>query len=84
VKLQGARDAAKADAARAKSAQAMLDRLVTASIVYPTPMLIDQLSNIARMAGQADQKPGRDAFQRFDDLMKEFAAIKAAAAKLGI
>ena len=53
-------------------------------MVYPTPMLIDQLSNVTRMAGQAEQKPGRDAFQRYDDLMKEFAAIKAAAAKLGI
>jgi photosystem II stability/assembly factor-like uncharacterized protein len=83
-KLQGARDAAKGDAARAKSLQALVDRLVTANIVYPTPMLIDQLSNIARMAGQADQKPGRDAFQRHDDLMKELAAIKAAAATLGI
>ena len=84
VKLQSARDAAKADAGRAKSIQALVDRLVTANIVYPTPMLIDQLSNIARMAGQADQKPGRDAFQRYGDLMKESAAIKSAAAKLGI
>jgi len=84
VKLQGARDTAKGDAARATSIQALVDRLVTANIVYPTPMLIDQLSNIARMAGQADQKPGRDAFQRHGDLMKEFAAIKVAAAKLGI
>jgi hypothetical protein len=84
VNLQGARDTAKGDAARATSIQALVDRLVTANIVYPTPMLIDQLSNIARMAGQADQKPGRDAFQRHGDLMKEFAAIKAAAAKLGI
>ena len=47
-------------------------------------MLIDQLSNVARMAGQADQKPGRDASLRLDDLLKELAGIKAAAAKLGI
>jgi hypothetical protein len=47
-------------------------------------MLIDQLSNIARMIGQADQKVGRDAFVRFDDLMKELAAVKTEAAKLGI
>ena len=36
------------------------------------------------MIGQADQKVGRDAFDRFDDLSKEMAAIKAEAAKLGI
>jgi hypothetical protein len=50
--------------------------------VYPPPMLIDQFSNIARMLGQADQKPGRDAFLRYDDLMKEMAAIKAELVKL--
>ena len=32
------------------------DKLVTAEGPYPQPMLIDQLSNIARMVGQADQK----------------------------
>jgi len=82
--LAGARDAAKADAARAKALQALLDRLVTAPVVYPQPMLIDQLSNVARMAGQADQRPGRDAVQRYDDLKRELAAVTAAAAKLGV
>jgi hypothetical protein len=36
------------------------------------------------MIGQADQKVGRDAFIRFDDLMKEMAAVKAEALKLGV
>jgi hypothetical protein len=36
------------------------------------------------MIGQADQKIGRDAFVRFEDLMKELAAIKAEAATLGV
>jgi Mor family transcriptional regulator len=61
-----------------------VDRLVTASIVYPQPMLVDQLSNIARMIDRADQKPGRDAVQRYDDLMKELAAIKAEMSRVGI
>ena len=72
------------DAANAKALQALVDRVVTADVVYPQPMLIDQLSNIARMIGQADQKVGRDAFIRFDDLMKEMAAVKAEAARLGV
>jgi hypothetical protein len=40
-------------------------------------MLIDQLSNIARMVGQADQKVGKEAQTRLDDLVKELAQIKA-------
>jgi hypothetical protein len=39
--------------------------------------LIDQLSNIARMVGQADQKIGKEAQTRLDDLLKELAQIKA-------
>jgi hypothetical protein len=84
AKLVAARQAMRPDAANAKALQALVDRVVTADIVYPQPMLADQLSNIARMIGQADQKVGRDAFIRYDDLMKEMAAVKAAAAKLGV
>jgi hypothetical protein len=84
AKLAEARRAAQPGSSSAKALQALADRIVTADIVYPQPMLADQLSNIARMIGQADQKVGRDAFVRFDDLMKELAALKAEAAKLGV
>jgi hypothetical protein len=84
AKLIAARPSQRPDSASARAVQALVDRVVTADVVYPQPMLIDQLSNIARMAGQADQKVGRDAFVRFDDLMKELAAVKAEAAKLGV
>ncbi len=84
AKLVAARQAAPSGGGNAKALQALVDRVVTASVVYPQPMLADQLSNIARMIGQADQKVGRDAFVRFDDLMKEMAAVKAEAAKLGV
>jgi hypothetical protein len=84
AKLASARQAQRPDSAGARALQALVDRVVTADIVYPQPMLVDQLSNVARMIGQADQKVGRDAFVRFDDLMKEMAAIKAEAAKLGV
>ncbi len=82
-RIDEARIKAKADPARTKRLQALLARIVTAQIVYPQPMLIDQLANVARMLSQADQKPGRDAYVRFDDLMKELAAIKAEFAKTG-
>jgi len=82
--LVAARQAMRPDAPNAKALQALVERVVTADMVYPQPKLADQLSNIARMIGQADQKVGRDAFVRFDDLMKEMAAVKAEAAKLGV
>ena len=68
----------------ARQLQAIYARLVTANIVYPQGMLIDQLSNITRMIGQADQKPGRDAYDRFNDLMKELTAIKTELKRLGV
>ena len=83
-KLTAARQSAQPGAANAKALQGLVERVVTADVVYPQPMLIDQLSNVARMIGQADQKVGRDAFVRFDDLMKEMAAVKAEAARLGV
>jgi hypothetical protein len=82
--LTAARQAMRPGAPNARALQALVDRVVTADVVYPQPMLVDQLSNIARMIGQADQKVGRDAFVRFDDLMKELAAVKAEAARLGV
>ena len=44
------------------------DCLVTKEGIYQTPMLIDQLSYLFSMLDRADQKPGRDAYQRFDEL----------------
>jgi len=84
AKMTGARQTMRSDTAASKQLQGLIGRVVTADIVYPQPMLIDQLSNVARMIGQADQKVGRDAFVRVDDLLKEMAAIKAELAKLGI
>ncbi|MEI6670136.1 MAG: hypothetical protein WCP29_18465 [Acidobacteriota bacterium] len=84
TRIAEARDKAKADPAKARTLQDLYNRVVTSSIVYPQPMLIDQLSNIARMIGEADQKPGRDAYERFADLKKEFTGIQAELKKLGM
>ncbi len=62
---------------------ALRAKLVTAGGAYPTPMLIDQLSSIARMAGSADQKVGRSAFQYLAELEKQLAEIKTEAGKMG-
>ncbi len=44
---------------------------------YPQPMLQNQLQNIQRMIGQADQKVGKDAIDRYNDLMKDLKAVQA-------
>ena len=39
-------------------------------------MFVDQLSNVNREIGQADQKVGASAYERFNQLMKEWTSIK--------
>jgi photosystem II stability/assembly factor-like uncharacterized protein len=51
--------------------------------IYTQGMLITQLSNIQRMITQADQKVGKDAYDRYADLVKEMQAIEAQLKKLG-
>lgn len=43
-------------------------KLVTARIIYPQPMLVDQISYLMGMLDRADQKPGRDAYVRLEEL----------------
>ena len=76
--VREARERAAGDPDRARTLGAIHDRLVTSGGSYPQPMLIDQFANIFRMLGQADQKPGRDAWTRYEDLVKDLEAIKAA------
>jgi hypothetical protein len=57
--------------------QALWARIADQAGIYPQPMLISQLNNVNRMAGQADQKVGKDAHDRFNDLLKELQALQA-------
>jgi photosystem II stability/assembly factor-like uncharacterized protein len=52
-------------------------RLVTAPGIYEQGMLIDQLGNLARAEGGADQKVGAESRRRLDDLLSEMKAIEA-------
>jgi photosystem II stability/assembly factor-like uncharacterized protein len=62
--------------------QALWARLVTAPGTYEQGMLIDQLGNISRAEGGADQKIGTEARRRLDDLVKELKAIESELAKI--
>ena len=59
--------------------QSISEKLVTKPGPYEDQMFIDQMSNINREIGQADQKVGASAYERFNDLMKEWTALKAEA-----
>lgn len=44
------------------------NELVTARGTYMQPMLNDQIGYLSSMLGRADQKPGKDAYDRYDEL----------------
>jgi len=41
--------------------------------LYQQPMIVDQINYLYRMLDRADQKPGRDAYLRFDELTEAVA-----------
>jgi len=57
--------------------QSVSERLITKTGPYEDQMFIDQMSNVGREIGQADQKVGASAYERFNQLMKEWESIKA-------
>lgn len=51
--------------------QALLEikrELVTEGGAYPQPMMVDQLEYLYENLLRADQKPGRDAYDRYEEL----------------
>ena len=42
-------------------------------------MFLDQLSNVGRVIGQADQKVPASAYERYNQLMKDWASIRTEA-----
>jgi len=57
--------------------QAILGKLQTPKGIYMQPMLIDQLSYLYSMIKRADQKPGKDAYERLDELKLQFEELKS-------
>jgi len=73
-RLKKALDAKSSDEAALRK---LYDQLVNKPGPYTENMLIAQFQNIAREIGQADQKIGASAFERYDELMKTLAALKS-------
>lgn len=59
------------------------DQLVTPEGIYMQPMLIDQLRYLRSMLNQADQRPGKDAYERYEELRNRLNTIMTSYTKLG-
>jgi hypothetical protein len=57
--------------------QTLSERLTTKSGPYEDQMFVDQMSNVGREIGQADQKVPASAYERYNQLIKEWTSIKA-------
>ncbi len=75
-KLQGATGA---DADKAKQVQAIYEKIVATpeGVRYNKPGLQEHVRYLAGMTANVDQKIGRDAIERYNELKKELDAIKA-------
>ncbi|UCE43180.1 MAG: hypothetical protein JSV17_01965 [Candidatus Aminicenantes bacterium] len=73
-RIRKARESAEVNRKNKEKLSSLYAKFVTATGPYPQPMLIDQLSYLSSMLNRADQKPGRDAYVRFDELNQELFA----------
>lgn len=64
--------------------QAIDAQLHTAEGRYMTPMLIDQLSYLSYMINAADQRPGKDAYERYSALKQSLDGLIQAAKQLDL
>ena len=75
--LEEARNGAAAE--RRDALDALLAELVAADLIYPQPMLSEQISYLYNMLGTADQAPGSGAVERFEELAAAFEDLEARA-----
>jgi photosystem II stability/assembly factor-like uncharacterized protein len=74
-RIQNARESGEVSHKAREKLDSLHEKLVTGSGPYPQPRLIDQISYLFSMLNRTDQKPGRDAYVRLDELSKELAVI---------
>jgi hypothetical protein len=74
-------DRSEADQERLEQINAVLEELKTADMVYPQPMLTDQIDYLFNMINTADQAPGKEAEDRFEVLALQLLEVTAAAAE---
>jgi len=60
-----------------ESVENMLSKLNTAEGRYMTPQLVNQIGYLYSMLMQADQRPGQDAYDRYEELKAAFEQLKS-------
>ena len=65
------------DGAKLEKINTTLEVIKTKDLVYPTPMLVDQISYLYNMTNDADQVPGHDTYERYEELKNQFEGIAA-------
>ncbi|MEX1183726.1 MAG: hypothetical protein WEF86_10870 [Gemmatimonadota bacterium] len=70
------------DSAGLQQIQAIEDLVFTASTAYPQPMLISQISFLNGIVSRGDNRPNRDAFERYRELRAEVDRLRAEVARL--
>ncbi|WP_224490950.1 hypothetical protein [Robertkochia flava] len=64
------------DKTKSKELQEVLNKLQTAEGIYMQPQLTDQISYLYSMLNRADQLPGKDAYDRYNELLQQMDQIK--------
>jgi len=59
-----------------KALQEIKSDLTTGEGIYMKPMLVSQVSYLSSMLNRADQKPGKDAYDRYEELSTKFKSLK--------
>ncbi len=62
---------------RIASLKSKLSALQTAEGIYMQPMLKDQISYLYSMLNRADQRPGKDAYDRYEELNAELLSLES-------
>jgi hypothetical protein len=76
--LEGRSDAlSPEEASRLLLVTDVLNQVKTADLVYPQPMLTDQVSYLYEMVSNADQAPGVEAADRLAELSEMFGRLQA-------
>ncbi|MGB0525781.1 MAG: hypothetical protein ACPGJS_22570 [Flammeovirgaceae bacterium] len=64
------------DETQSKKLKDVLTKLKTAKGIYMQPKLTDQISYLNSMINKADQLPGKDAYDRYDELVIQLNKVK--------
>ena len=75
-KLKGKKDASAEEKAKLATLEEVKKMLNRAQGTYTKPMLIDQINYLFGIVGRADQLPGKDVFDRLEELKVEKTKIE--------